>query len=311
MKELSESDIDRIKSEHDENTLIAHYTTMDSLYGILNGITTNGDEHQFKLWASNIFALNDPSELKYGYSAIRKWLVKIESKLDVPKQEKLSRIWSNANIPDEKHTHYNKLLEEYIFNHDSIPYILSFSRNIDDLAMFRMYAGEASGVCIIFSYGLINNICTLNEVCYDMNTGKCVYSPFDMLKKVYELYQNELHKTPLGDDNDKLRLMLMHFVTDVLLIAPFVKRGDYEYEQEIRHAMNYKISDGILFRTNKNGNIIPYKEIEIPLKAIKKIIIGSCANFESSKYTIELLFKSKGITNPPKIEKSQKEYRIF
>lgn len=86
------------------------------------------------------------------------------------------------------------------------------------------------------------------------------------------MYQNELHKTPLGDDNDKLRLMLMHFVTDVLLIAPFVKRGDYEYEQEIRHAMNYKISDGILFRTNKNGNIIPYKEIEIPLKAIKKLL---------------------------------------
>lgn len=308
---LSENDINRIKKEQEENTPIAHYTTMESLCGMLNGIITCGGEHRFKLWASNIFALNDPNELKYGYSVIRTWLAKIESSLNVLDQDRLSRIWSIANIPHKKHTHYNKLLEEYLYNNDRAPYILSFSRNIDDLAMFRMYAEEASGVSIIFSYGLINAECSLNEVCYDMNKEKCIFSPFDMLQTVYQLYLKNLHETPLDSDNDKLKLMLEHFVEYVWLIAPFIKRGDYEYEQEIRHAKNYKISDGILFRTNKNGNTIPYKEIEIPLKAIKKIIIGSCANFELSKYTIELLFKSKGITNPPLIVKSQKEYRIF
>lgn len=309
MEKLTNTQLEEIIKQEDENTMIAHYTTMEGMIGMLNNVTINHEEVSLKLWASNIFSLNDPDELMYGYSIIRKWLPKIESELCVNDNVKLSRIWSIANV-NQKHLHCNKLLKESLRNQEYVPYIISFSWVIDNLAMFRMYGNEAFGVCLVFSYGAIKESCTLNDVCYNENLDNCRFSPYDMLKTEYKLYLKSLEGRNLNNE-EKFQLMLQHLVTYILKTAPYLKRGDYEYEKEIRYSNLYKSSDSIKFRTSKNGNIIPYKEVNIPWQAVERIIIGPRANFESSKYAIELALKAKGITSIPRIERSKSKYRIL
>lgn len=309
MEEFSEDRINEIIQKRDNNTMIAHYTTMEGLLGMLNSITINQEETSLKLWASNIFSLNDPEELMYGYPILRKWLPKIESELNVCDDVKLSRIWSIAN-GRKKHSLYNKLLKESLRNHDTIPYIISFSKVIDNLAMFRMYGNEASGVCLVFSYGNIKESCTLYDVCYEEKLKDCSFSPYEMLKSEYKSYIESLYGRTLNE-KEKFQVMLQHMVTYILMTAPFLKRGDYEYEKEIRHSELCKVSNKILFRTSKNGNIIPYKEVNVPWQAVKRIIIGPRANFETSEYAIELALKAKGITYIPEIKRSKSKYRII
>lgn len=309
MENLTEARLEEIIKQQENNTMIAHYTTMEGMLGMLSNLTINDEEISLKLWASNIFSLNDPDELMYGYSIIRKWLPKIESELCVNDNVKLSRIWSVANV-NQKHSKFNKLLRESLKNQENVPYIISFSMVIDNLAMFRMYGNEASGVCLVFSYGAIKESCTLYDVCYNENLDNCHFSPYDMLKAEYKSYLKSLKGRNLNQ-KEKFQLMLQHLVTYILITAPYLKRGDYEYEKEIRYSNLYKSSDSIKFRTSKNGNIIPYKEVNIPWQAVKRIIVGPRANFESSKYAIELALKAKGITYTPTIERSKSKYRIL
>lgn len=309
MEKLTENRWNEIIKRQEDNIMIAHYTTMEGMLGMLNSITINQKEISLKLWASNIFSLNDPEELMYGYPIIRKWLPKIEYELNVADDVKLSRIWSIAN-GRKKHSQYNKLLKESLQNQDSVPYVISFSRVIDNLAMFRMYGNEASGVCLVFSYGNLKDSCTLYDVCYDENLDDCSFSPYEMLKTGYQCYIESLEGKTF-EEKEKFEVMLQHMVTYIMMTAPYLKRGDYEYEKEIRYADFFKISNKIKFRTSKNGNIIPYKEVNVPWKAVKRIIIGPRANFESSKYAIELALKAKGITYIPDIEFSDSRYRIL
>lgn len=312
---MKDSIVQEIIKKQEQNTYVAHYTSMETLHGLINGITMNKETPMMKFWASNIMALNDPSELFYGYSIIRKWLPKIEDELGISKDDRLSRIWSNNNIEKKNHPFFNNYLKDALPKQEMMPYIISFSHEIDNLAMYRMYGNDAAGVCIVLSYGLLKDDIKDNkhiyDVCYEEKIDdKCEYSPYDMLKCVYNLYINDLHKKKLND-NERIKLMLNHLVTYTLIISPYLKHEDYEYEKEIRYSKLCKLSDGVKFRISKNGNIIPYKEVEIPVRAINKIIIGPCTNFESAKFSIELEFKSKGIINMPTIEKSNKNYRAF
>lgn len=303
MQEITDALLNNIIQEQDKKTMIAHYTTIEGLHGMISGITSIEKVPMIRLWASNIMALNDPSELFYGYSILCKWLPEIEDELKIQENERLSRIWKEHAALDEH-------LRELVKHQDLKPYVISFTHKIDNLAMYRMYGNDAAGVCIVLSYELLKDKLKLYDICYEEKIKADVFSPYKMLRSVYKLYLDEFRKKEFKG-NDIFELKLKHLVTYLLMIAPYVKRGDYEYEKEIRHSCLYKLSDGIKFRTSKRGNIIPYKEIEIPVSAIEKIIIGPCANYEPLKYSIELEFTSKGISKIPIIEKSNKEYRRF
>ena len=292
------------------NTLIAHYTTIEGLMGLLGSMTLQNEKKTIKMWASNIYALNDPSEFIYGYKVIRKWLPKIETELRINEEDKMSKIWSTCQIPKNKHKLYNRELADSLYTQNRAPYVISFSREIDNLAMFRMYSQNATGVCILFSLGELEQMCKLYDVCYDEEIGEMEYSPYDMLKTEYKLYINKLHEQEL-DNKKKFNLMLEHLVTYTSITAPFIKRGDYKYEREIRYSELCNYNANILFRTNKNGSIIPYKEVAVPFSAIKKVIIGPCANYYALKYAIGLKFKTLGITEMPEIIISRNEYRNF
>lgn len=290
--------------------LVAHYTTIDGFMGLLGSLTSQDETETLKMWASNIYALNDPCEFKYGYEVVKKWLHKIESQLWVNEDERLSNIWHACQIPKNKHKYYNRLFSESLYNQNMAPYVISFSREIDNLAMFRMYSQNATGVCILFSLGELEKTCKLYDVCYDEEIEDMLYSPYDMLVTEYKQYIAQIREQEL-DNNKKIDLLLKSLTAYVSITAPFIKRRDYKYEKEIRYSGLFDYSADIKFRTTKNSNVIPYKEVSIPFSVIKKVIIGPCANFDVLKHTIELRFKTLGITKMPEIIKSRNEYRSF
>ena len=309
MVEPTDEMITRIVQNEEEKTMIAHYTTIEGFHGMLNSVTQEKGHFCINLWASNIFALNDHGEFKDGYRVLRQWLPNIEKELRVQDDEKLSRIWTIQGIDNKEHSFLDNELEQSIYNQEKTPYVLSFSHEIDNLPMFRMYSNDASGICLVFSYARLkeNKLC-LYDVCYDSEIRNEGYTAYDMLKTVYKLYLNSLHEREL-DKEQKLKLMLERLVSYTSIIASYIKSGDYKYEKEMRHWELNSPTDGVKFRTNKNGNIIPYKNVAVPLHAVKKLIIGPCADFETTKYAIELEFKSKGIQEIPEIVKSNIKYR--
>ena len=309
MRELTDEKLSEIIKKTDNNTMIAHYTTMEGFVGLLNSVDVSNGEPMLKMWASNIFALNDPSEFMHGYKYTREWLSKIESQLNVSNENKLSRIWRQSPYAKKSNSYYNKLLKESLRYQDYNVFVLSFSQEIDNLAMLRLYSQDATGVCLVFSKGMINDIRRLHDVCYDNKTNNPLSLPTEIFDVVYKLYFEEL-KQQQHDNDAKFKLMLKYLTTYIMIAAPFIKRGDYAYEKEIRYSKLYKIDEKIKFRTNRNGNIIPYIEVEVPLKAIKKIIIGPCANFDASKYAIELKYRTMGISLP-EIVRSKNSYRIY
>ena len=310
MRELTDEKLSETIKKTDNNTMIAHYTTMEGFVGLLNSVDVSNGEPMLKMWASNIFALNDPTEFMYGYDIIRKWLPKIESQLKVRDEDKLSRIWNAYPYAKKNNTYYNKLLRDSLYNRDNSVYVLSFSHKTDDLQMFRLYSHNATGVCIEFSLGKVGETCSLNNVDYEAKTDDSIFLPYGRVKSNYLLYLNKLHERQLNDDA-KFELMLTHLVVYIKINAPLIKKEEYKEEQEIRYSNLFSQSDGIKERINKYGHIIPYKEVEVPFKALKKIIIGPCANFNASKYAIELKFKSMGISDIPEIIPSEKKYRIY
>lgn len=112
-----------------------------------------------------------------------------------------------------------------------------------------------------------------------------------------------------------LQSMKMHAINEMIIIlSPIIKHSCFEYEKEHRMVASIKINrdiDGkiiipqfVKYRMNKNGNIIPYIEIEIPIESIKEIILGPCANSDIIGNSLSLEMDSCGFGRIPIIPSS-------
>lgn len=295
---------EKLVEKENHEKMIYHYTTIDTLNGLINGISKNDkNEFYFNFWASQIFAMNDPSELKYGYSVIQKWMPQIENELNVQDEDRLSRLLENAEITD-KLPFYKDELEKSIYEQQISPFIISFSKEENNLEKYRMYANDATGVCLAFSYGEIRKITKPNKLyeVYYNKSEKLTFSPYEMLTTLYKKY--------IENNNREFKFMLEQYMTMVIITAAYIKKDEYNNEKEVRYLELRDITNNVKFRTSKYGNIIPYIEVPIPFNALKKIYLGPNSN-SMTKYMIEFLFRSKGITNIPSIKESKLSYRKY
>ena len=72
---------------------------------------------------------------------------------------------------------------------------------------------------------------------------------------------------------------MTHAGTLLTFVSSFIKHNSYAYEREKRIILYAKdTTSSVLFRTSKQGNIIPYVRVPIPIKNLKEIIIGPNIN---------------------------------
>jgi hypothetical protein len=148
-----------------------HYTSLNGFLGIINSQ---------EIWASNIFYLNDQSEL---YQAINLFHAELDSRIG-PLREELSKLNPRAIGPETNPKVVNvsakiQFLETVkstaltVVENKSIQiYISSFTALEDDLSQWRSYSSDGNGFSIGFDFAELKSDFVLGKCGYDIAQQK-------------------------------------------------------------------------------------------------------------------------------------------
>ncbi len=243
---------------------VYHYTTYQSLLGIV-------DNHDGKivLWATRFDSLNDPTDCIFARNVVMPIIFKE---------------WQKRH-PDEKADDYYS---------EAYPYVISFTRLKDDEFMWRHYGSQ---VCLSFNADILERCQNSPEGKNLASWAKCHYIEEETDKQ--EVIQiADIIRDALGWSDNSLM--------DYQETCAFIKRKAFMREEEWRMVQSdhknivfhsaeereeKETSMNTLFRCNKKGDIIPYKEFTLPGKALSAIIINEPDphKYALTKKHIELL----------------------
>lgn len=267
-----------MKPNHPE--ILYHYTTMNSLWNILNNITNKGDkdnpDYFFKIWVSCAQYMNDPMEGVFFRKCLYAAFMNYQEMNDI----------------EDKSDYLNFAFTALNFHRQTF-YVFSLSEHRDSLSMWRSYGNNGQGIAIGFD---------VNE----LSAATSGFSGCHFLKIIYRSEQNFINTFTHND------LELAYHAIEVGGEDLFcsVKYQDYEFlhdkyqnvknicysdEKEWRLVFDDELYKEKEFR-ERNGLIIPYYEIELPLNVIRCFVIGPCANQELSKSSLDsmLFHKARG-----------------
>lgn len=212
-------------------------------------------ERCISFWATDYRCLNDPYEINYLYQCLCDALQDYENRNQL-----------QSKSPFLKATFQQWLLWKS-------PYVFSLSECIDSLSLWRLYGDQGRGVAIALDRSELLNKLPSGPGWYamkkiDYQTESEVRAMFDdvTLQALYqEIDPSQSPYCPIQT--------LSH--NDLSLQACYLKTPAYRDEREwriSRERLNDHFQE-VNFR-EKNGLIIPYIDIDIPLSCVKQIIIG-------------------------------------
>lgn len=270
--------------------IVYHYTTMSALYSIINGIKSNEDGSYFELYATYYRFANDPTEYFFANECIYEAI----------------RTYEDQQGEDHEASNMYKKVFDGVGGFLQEPFIVSFSALEDDLSMWRMYGGNGLGIAIGVD---ANSLMTAfkDEIFYpctykdrisfieELNSEKIAKIFYEFSKKIVE-------EGPIYDTN-MLRRILKYRL--------FIKQSCYSPECEWRIAL-LRMMEDCGFR-EKNGMIIPYHSMKIPLDFLKKIYIGPCLDKDLHELSLRNFIAAKfpeGTEDYPQIISSNLPYVI-
>lgn len=235
-----------------------HYTPIASTSGILR-------EDNIHLWATYYENLNDPLEFKWAKQYIF---------------EKIKNSSTTEKIPT-------------IF-----PYVISFCQEADDLTMWRLFADNGRGILLEFDDGTIRK--ATHQSSNAERCQKCFYAEKDNLNNIITKAQEEYQTYYQKESNN-----------DLQKLCAFIKHKSYEVEKEIRYCSfnftnkqfkesntwdksnkeNIENERGVMYRLRGN-ELVKYKEIQFPKKALKSITVGYGLDYDKTKEHIEKILKA-------------------
>ena len=266
--------------------LLYHYTSALGLLGMLNNYTS--DTPNTTMWATNALYMNDPSEFRLGQYVFHTILPDIEEELKIPETDKLSiaaKTMIQEGILNKLEIGGSARVETI---NQGIAYVLSLSQERDILPMWRMYAQNGNGLAIVFDKDMLADL-------YKDNLKECLYvtkGDYNKFKEIVkgEYLQYKKNNYFLKLSNPYIQLI---FITHLYhRFCAYLKADAYAYEKEVR--LKATTADKILYR-EKDGLIIPYVTIQIPINCIKEIIIGPTADPMRMEMSISMYLQSKDI----------------
>lgn len=266
--------------------LLYHYTSAPGLLGMLDKYTE--ETPVLSMWATNALYMNDPSEFRLGQYVFHNILPDVESELNIPESEKLSlaaQTMIQDGIFDKLEVGGSARVETI---NQGIAYVLSLSQERDTLPMWRMYAQNGNGLAIVFDKKMLTEL-------YGESLKECMYATQGNYGEFKEIVKNEYIQ--YKQDNPFFRLcnpyIQLMFITHLYhRFCAYLKDSAYAYEKEVR--LKATSADKILYR-EKDGLIIPYVTIQLPISCVKEIIIGPTADPIRMKMSISMYLQSKGI----------------
>lgn len=291
------------------NDLAYHYTSMGVFLKLMEGIE-NG---HFLFHASYIDVMNDPSEFKFGYGKFFKALTIIEGESGIEDKYKLSAIATEDNMSV---TDWNEGFIDYHTSMFHLPFVISFSNDKDNLGMWRSYGSNGNGVVLGFDKKAAGaKYIYLEEKDFSYNIPYAVdvsYGEINEVLKNVLTHRYNIYYEKIKEIKDEYLLV---FKTNFLyrfcrFFASLIKHKAYEEENETRMVFfkNEKPEE-LHFKVNMNERLVPFIQVPIPVVSLKRIVVGPCCAFDSTKRDIETLLTNKGFEINDMVVKSEVPYR--
>lgn len=293
---------DKFAKKIEENPFVYHYTSIEALFAILEGY------RQKKCFglpfrAHCIYNVNDKREMELGYETVKKILPQYEA--GQPNSKHLSDVYQKGEYEKKCIEQFSEKPSDGQINMGNVPYTISFSCKRDFLPMWSMYGNDKKGACLKF------DLCRLIEanhsqkcfVYYDGDEDNLIETYF--LPLLYEFFISS-RSNPMSIE-DKIEELSMLCES----VSPFIKSGDWAYEQEFRFVYNKHYSpipldlDEIhediirefLIHGYEKTRVIDYVTLPIPASALEEIIIGPSADYHVVEHILKNELKECMINN--------------
>jgi Protein of unknown function (DUF2971) len=295
-----------------------HYTSLEGFLGIINSQ---------EIWASNIFYLNDQSEL---YQAINLFHAELDSKI-APLRAARSELNPKAIGPETNPKIINldakirfldtakSVAMDFVKNKRVQIYISSFTALEDDLSQWRGYSSDGNGFSIGFDFADLPTNFVLGKCSYDIAHQKQIINAllnewFRQLEANIDANINE--SKPTGAGSFGIGAIISQYFTERCLnsfftIAPFLKHPKYDKEDEWRLVISYQdnLQLGSLKFINTANVLKPYLCLKLQeLPTIKKVIVGPSLHIDYNESSAKLLLIWKGM-DPKVVSRSGIPYR--
>lgn len=261
-----------------------HYTSIDSLVGIAEAN---------KVWASNVYYLNDSEEIVYACNLLEevlgtRLLTDIE---DDPEVEFL--IQFDSWVGQCKSTANN------IF-------VFSLSEKPSLLSQWRSYTPHGKGVSIGFPSATLNEIAKNSQ----SRIAKCLYDKTEQIEILNSLIEKLLitfrkerpdNNSTLGNPETRYHSFLERFKGDVLQVLSIIKNQAFQEEQEWRLITKYYPSyvvPEIKFRKGASM-LVPYVELDLGRSrpVFEKVLLGPSQHQNLSMSALSMFLSNKKLCN--------------
>ncbi len=271
---------------------VYHYTSLETLFAILENYRKSKDKKGLVFRASNIFKVNDPTEMKRGYEVVKTLLPQYEIKRVTPEIMRLSEVYQTEEWEKQCKEDYFESVCGTNIEIGTVPYVISFSAKKDYLPMWSLYGNRGKGVCLKFDIEKLigQEHVRIGFVAYNMNT---IHRSFkENISFLYDLIMR-----PYISEGKPLTIekKISELSTICFDISPFIKYKDYQYEKEFRLVgyKNYGIIDSNDFSIDpmllypSKIEVDPYIEIPIPACSLTGIILGPCMDVKVMRHVIK------------------------
>lgn len=262
-----------------EDNIVYHYTSIDVLKCLFENYSL--DNPYLTFWATNCAYMNDTKEIKEGIELLKQTLNKSLPEELKPKAQSILEFDTDLI--------YEYLLLGFTLGNSEVPYSISFSKNKDNLNMWRMYGDNGKGIALGFYRNKLR--------CQDTQLIDCVYNEDsgndDLKKEIIEEYTH-LYEV-LGGGPEFLTQSTYEEMMTLCRVPKYVskvKNKCYGYEHETRIIKNCNKPAFRVYR----GVLIPYTPIMLPTDALCKVVLGPDCD-KRNKTSLQLFFLSKNLKN--------------
>lgn len=282
------------------DSCVFHYTNAGTLASMLSN--TSKEEALMTFWASSVSYMNDPTETEYGIEKMLEVLPDVEQELLIPKKQRITEL----DREDLDKFILGRNIEE---NSLTNMYSISFSKSFDSLPMWNMYGQNGSGVCLGFDLNELNDFLNSNNKKPLMKITYGVGEYIDSLQKadeemnIWKEYVKHVYKTNMNfivgnfkmetevQEDVDVKIALDNYIMLRAIVPNDIKHPAYKYEDEYRlccREFNKKVN----YR-NRDGLLLPYIEVKLPLTALKLVAIGPTADKNKQMMSVAKLLKEK------------------
>jgi Protein of unknown function (DUF2971) len=275
--------------------IVYHYTNDVGLKGILE---------TGQLWLTDIFSLNDPSELTHGFSVAINALT--------------SKVASDSAVGQKFAKNFAAFAEQGAIPKIAHFFMCSFSSCGDDLGQWRAYADNGRGYAVGFDAKALENGYTKKDGIPIPNnsTFHITYNDAQLLgiqSQIVEKMRNlimlpagrGLKNTAINVYMAELEMLLTLHILQTIL---FFKHEAYAYEREFRFLQIHKANEPptVKVRARRYG-LVRYREFDwksVAPDALKKIVVGPAADYgTASQFAKDTL----GLFHPRNVEVTRSE----